>query len=299
MYDGQVFTYDAAGTPLAYSCSGSLAGFIYDGEDYYYRKDLEGDITGIYDDAGNLKVTYTYDMWGKQTGVTDTSGTGLADVNPFRYRGYYYDSETGYYYLNSRYYDPETGRFLNADDPAYIGDSGIEGNLYAYCGNNAVNMEDPDGYFALSAKTAAFIADSLISVIVILLVHKLKAVKNKTSINIGKFLIECGLAIAKSFVSNVLGYSWAKKAANALISLWNAANNQKSFFKKAVDFVFNYLSLTIADRLDSKLPNVSLYVSKKGWLRAAMNGGKYAVKLNFASVFTSIQETFSAILRRL
>ena len=75
----------------------------------------------------------------------DTSGTGLADVNPFRYRGYYYDSETGYYYLNSRYYDPETGRFLNADDPAYIGDSGIEGNLYAYCGNNAVNDSDPGG----------------------------------------------------------------------------------------------------------------------------------------------------------
>ena len=77
------------------------------------------------------------------SGLTDTSGTGLADVNPFRYRGYYYDSETGYYYLNSRYYDPETGRFLNADDPAYIGDSGIEGNLYAYCGNNAVNDSDP------------------------------------------------------------------------------------------------------------------------------------------------------------
>ena len=145
VYDGQVFTYDAAGNPLAYSCFGSLAGFIYGGEDYYYRKNLEGDITGIYDDAGNLKVTYTYDMWGKLTGVTDTSGTGLADVNPFRYRGYYYDSETGYYYLNSRYYDPETGRFLNADDPAYIGDSGIGGNLYAYCGNNAVNDSDPGG----------------------------------------------------------------------------------------------------------------------------------------------------------
>jgi len=67
----------------AYSGSGSLAGFIYGGEDYYYRKNLEGDITGIYDDAGNLKVTYTYDMWGKQTGVTDTTGTGLVDVNPF------------------------------------------------------------------------------------------------------------------------------------------------------------------------------------------------------------------------
>ena len=95
----------------AYSGSGSLAGFIYDGEDYYYRKNLEGDITGIYDDAGNLKVTYTYDMWGKQTGVTDTTGTGLADINPFRYRGYYYDSETGYYYLNSRY-EKSQGYFI-------------------------------------------------------------------------------------------------------------------------------------------------------------------------------------------
>ena len=65
LYDGQVFTYDAAGNPLAYSGSGSLAGFIYDGEDYYYRKNLEGDITGIYDDGGNLKVTYTYDMYAR------------------------------------------------------------------------------------------------------------------------------------------------------------------------------------------------------------------------------------------
>lgn len=90
-------------------------------------------------------VSYTYDAWGKVLSVTGTLASTIGTINPFRYRGYYYDRETGFYYLNSRYYDPEVGRFINAD--AVLGaNGGIVGyNLFAYCNNNPVNYSDPSG----------------------------------------------------------------------------------------------------------------------------------------------------------
>ena len=100
-----------------------------------------------------MNTVYTYDSWGKLISVTNASGTALASTNlgvqnSIRYRGYVYDTETGLYYLQSRYYDPETGRFLNADDVNFIGASGnvLGYNAFAYCENNAVNDSDPNGY---------------------------------------------------------------------------------------------------------------------------------------------------------
>ncbi len=86
-----------------------------------------------------------YDSWGKVVGTTGSLADTIGAANPFRYRGYYYDAETGLYYLNSRYYDPEVGRFVNAD--AALGQVGnIQGhNMFAYCFNNPVNMSDPSG----------------------------------------------------------------------------------------------------------------------------------------------------------
>lgn len=94
---------------------GSLFGFKYGGNSYYYIRNLQGDITGILNSAGEQIVSYTYDSWGKLLAVAGSEAEGIGQKNPFRYRGYYYDAETGLYYLNSRYYDPETGRFPNAD----------------------------------------------------------------------------------------------------------------------------------------------------------------------------------------
>ena len=107
---------------------------------------------------GNAVVSYVYDAWGKLLSVTDGSGvdvssiTGhIANVNPLRYRGYYYDSETGFYYLNSRYYDPETGRFINGDEIVGINQELSSYNLYAYCGNNPIIRKDSSGKFWLTA----------------------------------------------------------------------------------------------------------------------------------------------------
>ena len=136
-----------------YDDSGSPVGMNYLGNNYYFKKNLQDDIIEIWgteDGTDNHEfrclVDYKYDAWGKIISVNDTtsSGYGLGQVNPFRYRGYWYDTESGLYYLQSRYYDPETGRFINADIPTATLLS--SGNLYCYCSDDPVNKTDPSGY---------------------------------------------------------------------------------------------------------------------------------------------------------
>lgn len=132
----------------AYSGDGTLAGFMYNNADYYYQKNLQGDIIGIYNAAGELVVTYEYDAWGNLTDMTDTSGSDLGEINPFRYRSYYYDEDAGWYYLQSRYYDAEVGRFLNADDSVTLSYElmNLERiNLFWYSGNDPINKTDENG----------------------------------------------------------------------------------------------------------------------------------------------------------
>ena len=96
-----------------YDNNGDAFGFIYNGEEYYYIKNVQNDIVAIADKEGTVVANYYYDAWGNVTQIT--GNTALAQTNPLRYRSYYYDSETGFYYVSSRYYDPEIGRFINAD----------------------------------------------------------------------------------------------------------------------------------------------------------------------------------------
>ena len=109
-----------------------------------YRKNLQGDVTHIYTADGALVAQYAYDAWGNCKTLVNVNG--IAELNPFRYRSYYLDSETGLYYLQTRYYDPETGRFISADSIEYLDPKTLGGlNLYAYCGNNPVMAVDPEG----------------------------------------------------------------------------------------------------------------------------------------------------------
>ena len=139
-----IYIYDASGQPIGINYL-KCVGNTVTKEAYLLGTNIQGDITCIYDTAGNRVVTYTYDAWGKILSVTGTAANTIGRYNPFRYRGYYYDNETGFYYLNSRYYDPSSGRFLNAD--VYINGNGdiIGFNLFAYCGNNPVMGYDPEG----------------------------------------------------------------------------------------------------------------------------------------------------------
>ena len=97
--------------------------------------------------SGTVVVEYAYDAWGKPMGVTGSMAGTLGAANPFRYRGYYYDAETGLYYLNERYYNPEWCRFINADDFGGVTGGLLTHNIFIYCANNPVMKEDPDGNF--------------------------------------------------------------------------------------------------------------------------------------------------------
>ena len=160
------YTYDNVGPnmlilitpnhdPNASASSAEFAALLY-----YLKRDAHGNITEIFNSDGTCRGMYQYDAWGNHT-VFDGDGKPLdhstdsdkiAFINPFRYRGYYYDDETGLYYLNARYYDSETRRFISPDTYDYLDPTSTHGlNLYLYCANDPVNYYDPTGHFVLSS----------------------------------------------------------------------------------------------------------------------------------------------------
>ncbi len=133
-----------------YDDAESLIGFLYNGTAYYYIRNLQNDIIGILDSDGNQVVSYVYDSWGKLISTSGSLVDTIGFQNPFRYRGYYYDQETGWYYLQSRYYDPEIGRFINPDNISLASGSlksVVNKNMYAYCDNSPIICEDTEGEF--------------------------------------------------------------------------------------------------------------------------------------------------------
>ena len=142
------------GTPLTVTCDTNTTD-IAPGT-YYYATNVQEDIVAILDGSGNKVVGYTYDAWGN-TYITHDETTGLGTYNPLRYRGYVYDQETSLYYLQSRYYDPKIGRFINADGVITTGQGIIGSNMFTYCSNNPVRYIDRTGHAALEA-VAAYIS---------------------------------------------------------------------------------------------------------------------------------------------
>ena len=130
---------------FSYSASGQPMSITYDGAVYYYLLNAQGDVMGLIDSNGDLVVNYLYDAWGRVVRRAGSMSTTLGANNPLRYRGYVYDTETGLYYLQSRYYNPTWGRFINADNQLRYTPLGL--NMFAYCLNNPVNMSDASGEF--------------------------------------------------------------------------------------------------------------------------------------------------------
>ena len=115
-------------------------------ESFYFDRNIKGDVIALYNSSGTKVASYIYDAWGNCTTKTLVSNN-FSTYNPIRYRGYYYDRETGLYYLNARYYNPEWRRFISPDSTEYIDPDTPNGlNLYAYCGNDPINRFDPSGY---------------------------------------------------------------------------------------------------------------------------------------------------------
>ncbi len=134
-----------------YDSDMNVIGMMCNDETYYFEKNVQGDVVRILNEESNILCEYVYDAWGNVVSIE--GNIEIADKNPFRYRSYYYDVETGLYYVESRYYDPETGRFINADKIEGIIWDYTNLNMYVYCGNDPVNYYDPSGEAAIYVKT--------------------------------------------------------------------------------------------------------------------------------------------------
>ena len=151
-YDGDKLIAEKVGDKYFYFFydESGVCGFRYENINYEYVKNIFGDVIGIYNEYGTHVATYAYDAWGNMTYCN--AGTDVAYINPFLYRGYYYDSESGLYYLMTRYYDTQIGRFISPDTADYLAPDTVGGvDLYAYGLNNPVMYVDPTGHFVLSA----------------------------------------------------------------------------------------------------------------------------------------------------
>ena len=204
-----------------YDRNDEVIGFFYCGQTYLYAKNLQGDITAIINDEGFLIARYTYDDWGNCTVYSaEYDYNIIANLNPFRYRSYYYDVETGFYYLQSRYYDPEVGRFINCDDVNYIGvtESAISYNPFAYCENNPVNDSDPSGALTIEIGSALlyvalfFVAAAAVTGIVLNAYFTLYGFQNELSRDYNKLISPMFTMKAKIDLLNKVVRLYAKVA---------------------------------------------------------------------------------------
>ena len=157
IYNGDILAGQKTGNDILvfmYDNNGDAFGFIYNGTEYYYIKNAQNDVTAIASADGTIIANYYYDPWGKLTEIT--GDTEIAELNPIRYRSYYYDSETEWYYLNTRYYSPELCRFISSDNLVITVGGNVMGyNLFVSCFNNPINLTDSSGNWPKWVKNAA------------------------------------------------------------------------------------------------------------------------------------------------
>ena len=220
------FTYDPDGIALGVNLNGT---------DYYYLYNAQGDVIALYDSAGTVVTEYKYDSWGKVLSVTGSAANTIGLLNPLRYRGYFYDNDLGFYLLETRYYDPETGRFINIDE---VLDNRAPGNhnLYCYCKNNPINLKDVDGNLPWLAIGIAIGVSTVVGAAIGGIAGALSAKKNKKSIRQGA--IDGAKYGAKTgFVSGAVSKARIGKRAKGAIRTASAVgiayiNSRKSHAKK-------------------------------------------------------------------
>ncbi len=158
-YNGSILAGQKTGDNtlvLMYDNNGDVFGFTYNGTEYFYVKNAQNDVVAITDANSTIVARYAYDDWGIVMSVTDANGveitdeTHIANINPLRYRSYYWDAETGFYHLKTRYYAPDMCRFLNADAFTQTGQGMLDKNMFGYCMNNPITCYDPSGSYTVS-----------------------------------------------------------------------------------------------------------------------------------------------------
>ena len=238
-----------------YDLDGTVCGLKHNGTAYYFYKNLQGDIIAITDDTGATVARYTYDVWGKCTIVSDSSGVGIATINPFRYRSYYYDAEIGMYYLQSRYYDPAVGRFINADAKVPSENDGKQySNLFSYACNNPINEDDVSGYIAafLAKKIGSVVVNAVIGVLAQVLGDVImSALRRKWSFSsLGTYIS----AVLKGAWDGLWGGGIAKEICKSMLS---------NILSQLIDWIHKKKGFDFVSLLSSVLDGIFTYVIGK------------------------------------
>ena len=277
--NGQLTTYELYNNQVVYEKTGDIIiyyiydayndiiGFEYNGHKYYYRKNLQQDVLGILNASLEEVVTYTYDSWGNLISVKDsegvevTSDSHIGHINPYRYRSYRYDKETGLYYLQARYYNPEWGRFISADNYLTTGQDNQGNNMFVYCLNNPINYTDANGNLPQWFKSVVKIVLNTVASIIA------DKVPNKTiekASNVASFLgLKCAsetLNHSLKEASEDLYYDKNSKISKKLANS-KAIKKAKNESKSDVNFGFNepdlFLAIgTVAFKTESVAGNV-------------------------------------------
>ncbi|MDE6441961.1 MAG: RHS repeat-associated core domain-containing protein [Clostridia bacterium] len=278
-YNGNTFSYDAQGRRISknsikyiYDSNGrllkqsngleffydttGLAGLTYNGTAYVYRKDVQGNIIAILDNNGRVMVQYYYDAWGNHT-IYGRMASTIGNLNPFRYRSYYFDTETKLYFLQSRYYDPETGRFLNMDSIDYADPETINGlNLFAYCNNNPVMNVDPDGTWSWKS-----ILKTVCAVAIVIAASAVAIATAGTAVG----LIAAGAAIGGAVGGTIGG----------LTNAYVASKNGEDVFEAFADGLF---SGTVTGSISGAVAASPIGLGGQILINTALSTGQYCVE---------------------
>ena len=257
-------TWDSNTLIPLYDNEESVCGIVYNDTPYYFIKNLQGDVIAIVDKDANTVAKYSYDAWGAITDAvtyTDlTNGVDIATINPFRYRGYYYDEETSLYYVFSRYYDPEICHWINSDDVVAVFLSfettyGV--GLYSYCNNDPVNNIDNTGYWLVNISTTivGILLDAFVFIILPYIFTAFKATRLLKWAKASKWFRNKfnsaikGLAKSLYNAMDSIMYKIMGKAANAATRAFTISKIQ-NLLEGILNFSIGYGIALIIDILD-------------------------------------------------
>lgn len=280
-YDGDKLICEKhLGTTLnfLYDENGSLYGFVKNrSEKYLYIRDSLQNILGIADISGKIVVKYDYDAWGTTSIKQDSSSSSIGYLNPFRYKGYYYDSESGMYYCKTRYYVPLWGRWLNADSPYNLSFDKFDGlNYYSYCGNNPIVGIDKLGKWLLFACLSALVGgiiNGVSSIVTSIATEGKVDWKDATSSFVGGAV--SGFIIGATGGTAVTAASYASAAAESITGeIWDYASGEKelsgdnilkSLGNIAYDTAINGTINIVTDKvISAKIPSLK---TNSGWFK--------------------------------
>ncbi|OMH22136.1 cell wall associated protein [Clostridium pasteurianum] len=282
--EGDKVTYESNGTDkiyYTYDSEGDLISMNLSGTEYYYIRNVQGDIIGLFDKNGTQVVSYTYDTWGKLISTTGTLASTVGAKNPYRYRGYRYDGETGLYYLNARYYNAEWGRFINAD--AYGGNVGnlLSHNVFAYCMNNPVNMSDPSGQWGIPAllSVAARVVATVIATVATIVELPLIAVVGIAVVATAALVYE-GVQLAKAISPKSSSSKSKAKTKAKTITNTNKKEQPTTKLYRAMDYVEYNRFTKSGGKFSNYAPERPNVMDTKWFATNSINAEKWGKALN-------------------